>query len=71
MAIERGEDGFACKGCGPPVISLSVLADRSGVGSTATLWRLVDARIDAVHLPRIQAARAHARACHEFCVSQR
>jgi hypothetical protein len=31
------------------------------VGSTATLWRLVDKRIDAVHLPRIQAARAHAR----------
>jgi len=31
------------------------------VGSTATLWRLVDARIDAAHLPRIQAARAHAR----------
>lgn len=32
------------------------------VGSTATLWRLVDERIDAAHLPRIRAARAHARA---------
>jgi hypothetical protein len=31
------------------------------VASTTTLWRLVDERIDAVHLPRIQAARAHAR----------
>ena len=32
------------------------------VASTTTLWRLVDERIDAVHLPRIRAARAHARA---------
>src|SRR5271166_7161976 len=31
------------------------------VASTTTLWRLVDERIDAVHLPRIRAARAHAR----------
>lgn len=31
------------------------------VGSTTTLWRLVDERIDAVHLPAIRAARAHAR----------
>jgi hypothetical protein len=26
------------------------------------MWRLVDARIDAAHLPEIRAARAHARA---------
>jgi hypothetical protein len=32
------------------------------VGSTTTLWRLVDERIDAARLPRIRAARAHARA---------
>jgi hypothetical protein len=32
------------------------------VGSTTTLWRLVDERIDAAHLPGIRAARAHARA---------
>ncbi len=32
------------------------------VASTTTLWRLVDERIDVVHLPRIRAARAHARA---------
>jgi hypothetical protein len=31
------------------------------VGSTATLWRLVNERIDAAHLPLIRAARAHAR----------
>src|SRR5271166_4228501 len=31
-------------------------------GSTTTLWRLVDERIDATRLPRIRAARAHARA---------
>ncbi len=31
------------------------------VASTTTLWRLVDERIDAAHLPRIRAARAHAR----------
>jgi len=31
------------------------------VGSTATLWRLVDERIDTTHLPAIRAARAHAR----------
>jgi hypothetical protein len=30
--------------------------------STTTMWRLVDARIDAAHLPGIRAARAHARA---------
>jgi hypothetical protein len=29
--------------------------------STTTMWRLVDARIDARHLPGIRAARAHAR----------
>ena len=29
--------------------------------STTTLWRLIDARIDAAHLPGIRAARAHAR----------
>ena len=29
--------------------------------STTTLWRLVDARIDAAHLPGIRTARAHAR----------
>lgn len=32
------------------------------VASTTTLWRCVDERIDAVHLPAIQAARSHARA---------
>jgi hypothetical protein len=32
------------------------------VGSTTTLWRLVDERIDASRLPKIRAARAHARA---------
>jgi hypothetical protein len=31
------------------------------VASTTMLWRLVDERIDAVRLPRIRAARAHAR----------
>jgi hypothetical protein len=31
------------------------------VASTTTLWRLVDERIDAAHLPRIRAARSHAR----------
>jgi hypothetical protein len=30
--------------------------------STTTMWRLVDARVDAEHLPRIRAARAQARA---------
>ncbi len=30
--------------------------------STTTMWRLVDTRIDADHLPEIRAARAHARA---------
>ena len=30
--------------------------------STTTMWRLVDARLDAAHLPGIRAARAHARA---------
>jgi len=30
--------------------------------STTTMWRLVDARVDADHLPGIRAARAHARA---------
>jgi hypothetical protein len=29
--------------------------------STTTMWRLVDSRVDAKHLPAIQAARAHAR----------
>lgn len=32
------------------------------VGSTTTLWRCVDERIDTAHLPAIRAARAHARA---------
>lgn len=32
------------------------------VGSTTTLWRLIDERIDAAHLPGVRAARAHARA---------
>jgi hypothetical protein len=32
------------------------------VASTTTLWRLLDERIDAIRLPRIRAARAHARA---------
>ncbi len=31
------------------------------VASTTTMWRLVDERIDAAHLPGIRAARAHAR----------
>ena len=31
------------------------------VASTTTPWRLVDERIDAARLPRIRAARAHAR----------
>jgi Transposase DDE domain group 1 len=31
------------------------------VASTTTLWRCVDERIDGAHLPRIRAARAHAR----------
>jgi Transposase DDE domain group 1 len=31
------------------------------VASTTTMWRLVDSRIDAAHLPGIQAARAAAR----------
>ena len=31
------------------------------VASTTTLWRLVDERMDATRLPRIRAARAHAR----------
>ena len=30
--------------------------------STTTMWRLVDERIDATHLPRVRAARAAARA---------
>ena len=30
--------------------------------STTTMWRLVDTRVDAKHLPGIRAARAHARA---------
>ena len=30
--------------------------------STTTMWRLVDARVDAKHLPGIRAARGHARA---------
>ena len=30
--------------------------------STTTMWRLVDDKIDAAHLPGIRAARAHARA---------
>jgi hypothetical protein len=29
--------------------------------STTTMWRLVDSRVDAAHLPGIRAARAHAR----------
>jgi hypothetical protein len=30
--------------------------------STTTMWRLVDRRVDAAHLPAIRAARASARA---------
>ncbi|GFG89550.1 hypothetical protein MBOU_15920 [Mycobacterium bourgelatii] len=30
--------------------------------STTTMWRLIDERIDASHLPRVRAARAAARA---------
>ena len=30
--------------------------------STATVWRLIDQRIDAAHLPGVRAARAGARA---------
>jgi hypothetical protein len=30
--------------------------------STTTMWRLVDQRVDATHLPRVRAARAAARA---------
>ncbi len=41
-------------------------ADREHVfgakASTTTMWRLVDERIDATHLPKIRAARAAARA---------
>ncbi|OFJ50327.1 IS1380 family transposase [Mycolicibacterium grossiae] len=29
--------------------------------STTTMWRLIDERIDAAHLPAVRAARAHAR----------
>ena len=43
-----------------------LLGDREqlfgAVASTTTLWRLVDERIDAAHLPAIRAARCHARA---------
>jgi Transposase DDE domain group 1 len=43
-----------------------LLGDREqvfgAVGSTTTLWRLVDERIDVAHLPGVRAARAHARA---------
>ena len=39
------------------------------VASTTTLWRLVDERIDAAHLPAIRAARAHARAAGLGCRS--
>ncbi len=43
-----------------------LLGDREqvfgAVASTTTLWRCVDERIDAAHLPAIRAARAHARA---------
>ena len=31
-------------------------------GSTTTMWRLVDQRIDAAHLPKVRSARAAARA---------
>ena len=47
------------------VSGIAVLADRAGlfgpVASMPTTWRLLD-RIDAVHLPRVRAARAEARA---------
>lgn len=33
-----------------------------GAASTTTMWRLLDQRIDAAHLPGVRAARAHARA---------
>src|SRR6516225_8378411 len=43
----------------------TLLGDRSHVfgrvASGTTLWRLLDERIDAAHLPRTRAARAHAR----------
>ena len=52
-------DGADC------VSHVEVLGDRHGVvgpvASMATTWRLLD-RIDAVHLPRVRAARAAARA---------
>ena len=42
-----------------------LLGDREhvfgAVASTSTLWRLVDERVDATHLPRIRGARAYAR----------
>jgi len=51
--------------CGLCVRGRSVVGDREHafgpVGATTTLWRLVDERIDAARLPRIRAARAHAR----------
>ena len=43
-----------------------VCGDREHVfgaaASTTTMWRLIDERIDAAHLPAVQAARTHARA---------
>ena len=33
-----------------------------GAKATTTMWRLVDERIDAAHLPKVRAARAQARA---------
>ncbi|MGA9375318.1 MAG: IS1380 family transposase, partial [Mycobacterium sp.] len=43
------------QGCGDREHAFGVAA------STTTMWRLVDGKIDAAHLPGIRAARAHAR----------
>ena len=38
--------------------------------STTTMWRLVDERIDAAHLPKVRSARAAARASACACASR-
>src|SRR5450631_1835417 len=51
-------DGADC------ISGIGTIGDRSQHGSVAsstTAWRLVDFRVDAAHLPDIQAARAYAR----------
>jgi hypothetical protein len=51
-------DGADC------ISGIGTIGDRSQHGSVAsstTAWRLVDSRVDAAHLPDIQAARAYAR----------